>query len=180
MIDNPYAPPKSENFKLPKLTKGQKIRHILLGALSFSLLSTLLSGIFAVINLFFSGKEIQIYILCFVLIIPFLLSFIIGIIFSIYNERHIRKVKNRYIYSLISAIVILVIMNMILIFGTLFFVAKYSNFDFNLDYLFNALIHMYSKSKQWILDIETFIIIAISIFITIKILDRHRDYLYNQ
>lgn len=182
--ENRYAPPKSADFRLPENnyqpTKGQKIRHILLGALYFSLLSSLLGCIVGAINMFFSGKEIQIIYFIPIFIVMFLFSFIIGLIFCIYNEHHIKKVKNKYIYSLVSSFVILVIQSIIIIFGILFFMAKYFNFDFNFDYLSKSLIYMYAKKKQWILDIETFIIMAISIFITIKILDRHRDYLYNQ
>ena len=79
MIDNnPYSPPKSEDFRLPENnyqpTKGQKIRHILLGALYFSLLSSLLGCIVGAINMFFSGKEIQIIYFIPIFIVMFLFS----------------------------------------------------------------------------------------------------------
>lgn len=183
--ENPYSPPKSADFRQPEnnnyqLTKGQKIRHILLGAFWFSLLNSLLCCIVGVINMFFNGKEIHLIYYIPIFIVIFLFSFIVGAIFFTYNERYIKKVKNKYIYSLVSAFVVLVIQQVILIFGTLFFTTKYFNIDFNLDFLFYIFTYMYVKNKQWVLDIETFMIIAISIFITIRILDRHRDYLYNQ
>ena len=184
--ENPYSPPKSADFRLPEnnyqLTKGQKIRHILLGAFWFSLLNSLLCCIVSVINMFFSGKEIHLIYYIPIFIVIFLFSFIVGAIFFTYNERYIKKVKNKYTYSLVSSFVILIIQNTIIVFITWFFMTKYLNFNFdlNLDNLFYIFTYMYVEKKQWILDIETFIIMAISIFITIKILDRHRDYLYNQ
>lgn len=185
--ENPYSPPKSADFRQPEnnnyqLTKGQKIRHILLGAFWFSLLNSLLCCIVSVINMFFSGKEINIIYFIPIFIVIFLFSFIVGAIFFTYNERYIKKVKNKYTYSLVSSFVILIIQNTIIVFITWFFMTKYLNFNFdlNLDNLFYIFTYMYVEKKQWILDIETFMIMAISIFITIKILDRNRDYLYNQ
>ena len=94
--ENPYSPPKSNNFRLPEnnyhqITKGQKIRHILLGAFWFSLLDSLLCCIVGIINMFFSGKEIHLIYYIPIFIVVFLFSFIVGSIFFTYYERHIKK-----------------------------------------------------------------------------------------
>ena len=183
--EHPYSPPKSADFRQPEnnnyqLTKGQKIRHILLGALSFSFLLSTLMTITTAINMFFDGKELQIIYFVPFLIIIFMCSFIIGIFFSIYNERHIKKIKNKYIYSLVCGFVIYISLTLTVVFCVFFFVVDSFSLDKFLYAVLYSLISTFSKTKQQILAVEGIIILAISIFITIKILDRHRDYLYNQ
>lgn len=182
--ENPYSPPKSADFRQPENNyqpiKGQRIRHILLGALSFSFLSSTLMTITTAINMFFDGDELQIIYFIPIFIIMFLIAFIVGIVFSIYNEYHIKKIKNKYIYSLVCGFVIYISLTLTVGFCVFFFVVDSFSLDKFLYAFLYALINTFSKTKQQIFAFEGIIILAISIFITIRILDRHRNYLYNK
>lgn len=173
--ENPYLPPKSEDFRQPEINRertiGQKIRHIALAALVFSLLATLVNFILGAINLFYYGKEKNIIILSLISIGLFFTYYITGVLFSIIYERHISKVKNKYIYSLVIVFILFFIFQIIGVYGYIFF--KY-DYLFSLKQIFYGLIKNHTKIKIIIQDIETLIIMMISIFFTIKMLDKHR------
>lgn len=190
--ENPYSPPKSEDFRQPENsnyqpTKGQRIGRIVLSSIVFALselVAYFVISLIAVI-IFFVFKKIDFSTVILVLSqlnssynilnkmfiiygIMFLVVILFGIVFFIFTEYYyFQKMKNKYVYIIKSSF--LFIMLEFIIFMPIISVFYYHSFDFSL-YL-NRIIE-----KDLYKLILTVLSVNIALWISLFVFEKHRKY----
>lgn len=180
MIDeNPYSPPKSEVFRLPKSayqpSKKQRMARVIIGILILSLLLALFNYISYLIEILITGKKIEL-IRFLISIGTFVISIIPSLFFSIFTEYHIEKIKNKKYYVLFWAFSIIIFSWIIIVLiGLVYYNDRLLSLSAYLGYLIGFVkgIHNNVSLSDFLYSIILYII---AVWITLVVLNKHRQY----
>lgn len=180
MIDeNPYSPPKSEDFRLPKSayqpSKKQRMARVIIGISILSLLLALFNYISYLIEILITGKKIEL-IRFLISIGTFVISIIPSLFFSIFTEYHIEKIKNKKYYVLFWAFSIIIFSWIIIVLiGLVYYNDRLLSLSDYLGYLIGFVkgIHNNVSLSDFLYSIILYII---AVWITLVVLNKHRQY----